>query len=73
MESVSIFELNLKEERNQTFPDMLSAKQESILYHVITSLVWRGKETNSRHPAHGPNALPLSHRGGRVFGGVYIA
>ena len=46
------------EKRSQTYPCMLSAKQQGIWYHF---LVWRGWGSNPQPPAHGVNALPLSH------------
>ena len=42
---------------------MLSAKQGSYWYH-FTSLIWRGRGSNPRHPALEADALPLSYRGG---------
>ena len=52
-----IFERGLRGKRSQTCPYILSAKQWSIWYHFITSLVWRGRGSNPWHHAYGANAL----------------
>jgi len=57
---VSISFLNKVWEEKEARPVlilMLSAKQGSIWYHFITSLVWRGRGSNTRPSAHGANVL----------------
>ena len=41
---------------------MLSAKQGSIKYHFLKSLVWPSQELNQWAPAHQASAPPLDHR-----------
>ena len=57
-----MFERGLREEKSHICPYMLSAKQESIC------LVCGNRGSNTRPPAHGANALTLSHRCGRAVG-----
>jgi len=59
MESISFLKQGLRG-RSQTYPYLLSAKQEASVTIFITSLVW-GWRLNPGPPAHRVNALPLSH------------
>jgi len=58
MKSISFFfERCLRGERSLTYPYLLSAWARKHLVPFITYLVWRGRGSKPRHPAHGANAL----------------
>jgi len=58
------FEQGLRGKISQNLPYMLSAKQGSIWYNFIMSLVWSGQGSNPRLPVMG-QTLPLSHLFGK--------